>query len=156
MSRSAAARPSSIRAIGKRFSLLVAVFLSAVSLPAVTPSSAVAQDSSALGTGVYEVTAGPFGTWEDGLIGRPTSSGYLLREGDRLVGLPACTVSSCPWLPLGTGADAASGPQTSCAEGDGLCWVELTNDATGACVTVREIDPVSALQSMTFYLVQRS
>lgn len=93
--------------------------------------------------GSYEIVGAVYGTVADGLVGAATASGHLLRADDRLVGLPACTASACPWLPPGTGPEAASGAQTSCAEADGLCWVELTNPATGACAAapVRDLGP---------------
>ena len=94
----------------------------------------------ALGPGVYEITAGVFGTATDGLVGAETASGHVVQTDDRLVSLPACTVSSCPWLAPGSDVDPEWGPQSSCAEGDGLCWVELSNAATGDCVTAPVLD----------------
>ena len=93
----------------------------------------------ALGEGVYEVAAGVFGTADDGLVGATTASGHVVQPNDRFVSLPACTVSACPWLAPGGEVDPEWGRQTSCAEGDGLCWVELTS-ATGACVTAPVLD----------------
>lgn len=119
--------------------LLAAVAVAVVGVSG--PSPAAAEDVPAgSATGVYDVHALVFGTAADGLVGRPTSSGQVLRGEDRLVGLPGCTVSSCPWLAPGTGLEGEWGPQTSCAEGDGLCWVELTNPATGACATAPVLD----------------
>lgn len=104
------------------------------------PAAAQEQEGGNGGDGRYELTAWLFGTAADRLIGRATSSGHLLGTDDRLVGLPACTVSSCPWLPPGSGAGGEWGAQTSCADGDGLCWVELTNPWTGACVSAPVLD----------------
>jgi uncharacterized protein YraI len=36
-------------------------------------------------------------------------------------------------VPVGTGTEGAYGPQTACAEDDGLCWVEIVSDETGEC-----------------------
>lgn len=106
---------------------------------------AAAQDvaETAADAGSYEVVGAVYGTADDGLVGATTASGHLLRADDRLVGLPACTASACPWLPPGSGPDGAAGAQTSCAEADGLCWVELTDPATGACAAapVRDLGP---------------
>ncbi|HEY8446064.1 MAG TPA: SH3 domain-containing protein [Thermomicrobiales bacterium] len=94
----------------------------------------------ALGNGVYEVTASVFGTEGDGLVGEMTSSGHVLQRFDRLVALPACTESSCPWVPRGTGVEGRWGPQTTCAEADGLCWVEIVSPDTGRCVVAPVLD----------------
>lgn len=92
------------------------------------------------GTGIYDVIAGVYGTTTDGLIGGVTASGHVLSADDQLVGLPGCTVSACPWLAPATDPLGAWGPQTSCADRDGLCWVELTNTETGACATAPVLD----------------
>ena len=94
----------------------------------------------ALGDGAYDVTGSGFGTERDGLVGETTASGRVLAANDRMVALPACTVSSCPWLPPETGPHAEWGPQESCAEEDGLCWVELTNPANGNCTVAPVLD----------------
>src|SRR5262249_37110258 len=47
---------------------------------------------------------------------------------------------SCPWVPAGTGTDGRWGPQTTCAEDDGLCWVEVTSLDTGACTVAPVLD----------------
>lgn len=107
-------------------------------IPLFTTSAAAAQEA-ATANGVYEVTGIVIGTAADGLVGETTSSGHVVGDDDRLVGLPGCTVSSCPWVAPGSG-DGAWGPQTSCAEWDGLCWVELTNPASGACATAPVLD----------------
>lgn len=104
------------------------------------PSTPADSAEVALGGGAYEVTASVFGTSTDGLIGEMTASGQTLQAHDRLVALPACTVSSCPWLAPGTGPDAEWGPQESCAEEDGLCWVELISPETGACTVAPVLD----------------
>lgn len=116
-----------------------------VLLPALVAAAFGAQEpgvaaAAPLGGAAYEVVGGVYGTAADGLIGEPTASGQLLRADDRLVALPGCTVSSCPWLPAGSGGGVAGGPQTSCAEADGLCWVELTSPATGACAVAPVLD----------------
>lgn len=96
--------------------------------------------ATAVGGGVYEVNGAVYGTAADGLVGGTTASGQTLRADDRLVALPGCTVSSCPWSPPGSGPTAVGGPQTSCAEADGLCWVELTSPETGACAVAPVLD----------------
>ncbi len=106
------------------------------------PRATAAQAESPAAPGVYTLVGAVYGTDADGLIGGETSSGHRLRADDRLVALPGCTISSCPWLAPGV-ATAASGPQTSCAEADGLCWVELTNPETATCLAapVRDLGP---------------
>jgi hypothetical protein len=94
----------------------------------------------ALGGGSYRVTASVFGVPDDGLVGKETSSGHILAPFDRLAALPACTESSCPWVPVGTGTDGQWGPQTACAEDDGLCWVQITSLDTGACTVAPVLD----------------
>ena len=89
--------------------------------------------SVALGGGAYQVIATVWGDGTDGQVGGTTSSGYVLQANDSAVAMPACTQSSCPWYPLGTGTDGEFGPQTTCAEADGLCWVELVSVNTGGC-----------------------
>ena len=86
-----------------------------------------------LGGGTYRVTASVFAEGTDGQVGTTASSGHVIQLNDNLVALPACTESSCPWVPLGTGTDGTYGPQTTCAESDGLCWVEIVSDVTGEC-----------------------
>jgi uncharacterized protein YraI len=97
-------------------------------------------DALALGGGSYRITASVFGVPADGLVGNQTSSGHTLAPNDRLVALPACTESSCPWVPAGTGTDGQWGPQTTCAEADGLCWVQITSLDTGACTVAPVLD----------------
>lgn len=94
----------------------------------------------ALGGGSYRVTGTVFGTAGDGLVGGMTSSGRFLRGNDRLAALPSCTESSCPWLDLGTGPEAEWGPQTACAEADGLCWIAVVSTQTGACAVAPVLD----------------
>ncbi len=94
----------------------------------------------ALGGGTYQVTGTVFGTEGDGLIGGTTASGRVLQGNDRLAALPSCTESSCPWLDLGTGPEEEWGPQTACAEDDGLCWIEVVSLETGACAVAPVLD----------------
>jgi uncharacterized protein YraI len=86
-----------------------------------------------LGGGAYSVVATVFAEGTDGQVGSTASSGHVIQPNDNLVALPGCTESSCPWVPLGTGVEGRYGPQTSCAEDDGLCWVEIVSDETGMC-----------------------
>ena len=86
-----------------------------------------------LGGGSYRVTASVFAEGTDGQVGTIASSGHVIQPNDNLVALPGCTESSCPWVPLGTGTEGQYGPQTTCAEDDGLCWVEVISDQTGQC-----------------------
>lgn len=101
---------------------------------------APAADALAIGGGSYRVVASVFGVPSDDLIGEETSSGHVLAAYDRLVALPACTESSCPWLESDTGKGGEWGPQTDCAEDDGLCWVEVTSMDTGACTVAPVLD----------------
>jgi uncharacterized protein YraI len=94
----------------------------------------------ALGRGNYAITASVFGTDNDGLVGEPTSNGRKVRPFDRLIALPACTESSCPWLELDADPDGEWGPQTACAESDGLCWVQITSEETGECAVAPVLD----------------
>jgi len=107
-------------------------------LPAAPPARA-----ESLGGGVYRIYATEFGANNDPNAppGSITSSGHVLQENDQLVALPACTESSCPWL----GFDAASktskwGPNTGCAEADGLCWVQIVSLQTGVCAVAPVLD----------------
>ena len=93
-----------------------------------------------LGSGNYSVMASVFGTDLDGLIGKETSNGRKIRPFDRLVALPACTESSCPWLSIFADPDGKWGPQTACAEADGLCWVQITSVDTGKCAVAPVLD----------------
>ena len=86
-----------------------------------------------LGGGSYSVVASVFAEGTDGQVGTQASSGHWMQPDDNLVALPACTESSCPWVPTGTGPGARYGPQTTCAESDGLCWVQIVSDSTGQC-----------------------
>lgn len=129
-----------ISATGSRRRSLIALTLVVGGWWAAPVTPAAAQEDGSGGDGRYELSARLFGTPEDGLVGQTTSSGHRLGVDDRLVGLPACTISSCPWLPPGSGAGGAWGAQTSCAEGDGLCWVELTDPRTGTCVSAPVLD----------------
>lgn len=96
-------------------------------------------DATALGNGRYELMASVYGNG-DGLVGSDTSSGHTLKTLDRLVALPACTESSCPWVSPDSGPGDRWGPQTACAEEDGLCWVELRSDDTGGCAVAPVLD----------------
>src|SRR4051812_22407197 len=60
-------------------------------------------DAVDYGGGTYGVIASMFGAPADGLVGNTTASGHILRANDKLVALPACTESSCPWLSLSAG-----------------------------------------------------
>jgi uncharacterized protein YraI len=97
-------------------------------------------DAIDYGGGRYGVFASQFGNSADGLVGNMTSSGYVLKENDRLVALPACTASSCPWLDLGTDKSDPFGAQTSCAEADGLCWVQIYAPETDSCAVAPVLD----------------
>lgn len=101
-------------------------------------------DAVALGRGGYSLAAMAFGTDQDQRVGNWTSSGYRLRPFDRVVALPGCTESSCPWLPADAPKDGPWGAQTLCAESDGLCWVQVTSEATGKCAVapVRDLGPL--------------
>src|SRR4051794_35022048 len=81
--------------------LLVCCLLVAPAILAARPAPWA--DALALGGGSYRVTASVFGVPDDDLVGEETSSGHVLAPYDRLVALPACTESSCPWVPVGTG-----------------------------------------------------
>ncbi len=126
-------------------SLTVALLVSIGLVPSLSaaPGASLSSQSPpaiALGKGMYEITASVFGTPADGLVGKQTSSGHTVQRFDRLAALPACTESSCPWVPLGTGVDGRWGPQTACAEADGLCWVEITSLDTGRCAVAPVLD----------------
>ena len=105
---------------------------SAFAAPATTESNVPAAEVN-LGGGSYRVTASVFAEGTDGQVGTTASSGHVIQPNDNLVALPGCTESSCPWVPVGTGTEGAYGPQTECAEADGLCWVEIVSDETGEC-----------------------
>ncbi|MCC6792024.1 MAG: SH3 domain-containing protein [Thermomicrobiales bacterium] len=119
---------------------LIAVALLAVTSLAAALGSPAATDALALGRGNYAVTASVFGTDSDGLVGEETSNGRRIRPFDRLVALPACTESSCPWLELDADPDGDWGAQTACAESDGLCWVQITSEETGECAVAPVLD----------------
>lgn len=113
--------------------LILTGFGAALTAPAPT-------EALALGSGNYAMTASVFGTDNDGLVGETTSNGRKVRPFDRLVALPACTESSCPWLELDADPDGEWGPQTACAEDDGLCWVQVTSEETGECAVAPVLD----------------
>src|SRR3954447_4752269 len=110
---------------------------SSLGLSSLRPSHVAAL---ALGNGSYALTASVFGTVDDGLVGNEMSSGRNLRPGDRVVALPACTESSCPWLGLESGPGDKYGPQTACAESDGYCWVQVISEETGMCAVAPVLD----------------
>ena len=112
----------------------------------------------ALGGGSYRVTASVFAEGTDGQVGTQASSGHWIRASDNLVALPACTESSCPWVPTGTGPEGRYGPQTTCAEDDGLCWVKIVSDTTGLCTVapVHDRGPVRHRHDDTVDAVQES
>jgi uncharacterized protein YraI len=121
----------------------------ALLLSMVAVSFGVPDDTGAvaLGRGNYAFGATMFGTAEgDGLVGDTTSSGYRMRPYDRVVALPACTQSSCPWLDADADKNGENGSQTMCAESDGLCWVQIISDVTGECAVapVRDLGPLFA------------
>ncbi|MCA9860640.1 MAG: SH3 domain-containing protein, partial [Thermomicrobiales bacterium] len=127
----------------KRTSRLVAALAMLVCIAVPTAGSAFAAPASSesiapvadvnLGNGSYRVTASIFAEGTDGQVGTTASSGHLIQPNDNLVALPACTESSCPWVPVGTGVEGTYGPQTECAEADGLCWVQIVSETTGLC-----------------------
>ncbi len=112
-----------------------------IAVPTAGPASAAPASNSTelpvaevnLGGGSYRVTASVFAEGTDGQVGTTASSGRVIQPNDNLVALPGCTESSCPWVPVGTGVEGTYGPQTECAEADGLCWVEIVSDTTGEC-----------------------
>jgi uncharacterized protein YgiM (DUF1202 family) len=106
--------------------------------PAAAQSSAL-RPGKYLGGGAYQMNGTVFGTPRDGLIGQQTASGYRLRGNDRLVALPACTQSSCPWLSFSE-REPRWGKQTRCAERDGKCWVEIISPETNRCVVAPVLD----------------
>ncbi|HEV2107653.1 MAG TPA: hypothetical protein VGR16_05275 [Thermomicrobiales bacterium] len=120
--------------------LAIVITVSGVAPVAFGPFSPPEAGAVALGGGTYRVTGTVFGTRGDGLIGGTTSSGRVLQGNDRLAALPSCTESSCPWLDLGTGPEEEWGPQTTCAEADGLCWIEVVSLTTGVCTIAPVLD----------------
>lgn len=123
------------------FALLVALMpgIGTSGQPAAAQSSALRPPGKYLGGGAYQMTGTVFGTQRDGLIGKQTASGYRLRGNDRLVALPACTQSSCPWLSFNE-REPRWGKQTRCAERDGKCWVEIISPETNRCVVAPVLD----------------
>src|SRR5690606_3768299 len=107
---------------------------------ALAMSSPSTVNALALGRGNYELMASVFGTESDGLVGEVTSSGRTVKAFDRMVALPACTESSCPWLDLDADPDGRWGAQTECAEANGFCWVQISLPETGACAVAPVID----------------
>lgn len=128
---------ATVRASAARLSFAMLVVLSGLGVALAAPARV---DGLALGRGNYEITASVFGTDDDGLIGEETSSGHRVRPFDRIVALPACTESSCPWLAIGTDRTGRYGSQTACAERDGLCWVQITSEETGRCAVAPVLD----------------
>ncbi len=115
---------------------LLCVFLALPDMTMAAPRSTAPETVSRavnLGGGSYRVTASVFAEGTDGQVGTLASSGHEIQPNDNLVALPACTESSCPWVPPGTGTEGQFGPQTACAEDDGLCWVQVVSDETGQC-----------------------
>jgi uncharacterized protein YraI len=113
------------------------LLISGLGAALISPDSA---SGLALGRGRYELTASVFGTDYDDLVGEETSSGHIVRPFDRIVALPACTESSCPWLDLGADRTNRYGTQTTCAESDGLCWVQIVSQETGQCAVAPVLD----------------
>jgi uncharacterized protein YgiM (DUF1202 family) len=120
----------------------LAIIIAALAVAALFPTNTVVRTASAaeVGAGKYALTASVFGTDLDGLIGQTTSNGRKVRPFDRMVALPACTESSCPWLPISAEAGDEFGAQTLCAESDGLCWVQIVSAETGKCAVAPVID----------------
>ncbi len=130
------ANKSMCRTLAAALAMLVCIAVptagSATAAPASSESNVPVAEAN-LGGGSYRVTASVFAEGTDGQVGSTASSGHVIQPNDNLVALPGCTESSCPWVPVGTGTDGAYGPQTACAEDDGLCWVEIVSDDTGEC-----------------------
>jgi uncharacterized protein YraI len=127
-----------------RFAAAMMFVLATVGAQLAWPSETVAEvarsDAVDYGGGTYGVIASMFGAPADGLVGNKTASGHILRANDKLVALPACTESSCPWLSLSAGPKNKYGPQTSCAEADGRCWVQIYANETGQCAVAPVLD----------------
>ncbi|MGH2558627.1 MAG: SH3 domain-containing protein [Thermomicrobiales bacterium] len=136
--------PNSTRRTALRTLLGLALLLASPALPALAapkaPETVESARAISLGDGTYEMVATAFGSTVDGLIGNETSSGHILRANDRLVALPACTESSCPWLDRNAGVGDSWGPQTLCAESDGYCWVAVESVETGRCAVAPVLD----------------
>ena len=128
------------RLCASRFWRIVAVSLLLMTAFAAQLGAPSYAHALALGKGKYELTGSVFGTDLDGLVGEETSNGRRVRPFDRMVALPACTESSCPWLSLNSGPDDEFGAQTACAESDGLCWVQIISPETGICAVAPVID----------------
>lgn len=130
------ANKSMCRNLAAALAMLVCIAVptagSASAAPASSESNVPVAEVS-LGGGSYRVTASVFAEGTDGQVGTTASSGHVIQPNDNLVALPGCTESSCPWVPVGTGPEGTYGPQTACAEDDGLCWVEIVSDDTGEC-----------------------
>ena len=134
-------RYQSIRRISRRLqAALILITITILVAPAgaglaapQSPPPQVPERAVALGGGSYRVTASVFAEGTDGQVGTQASSGRWIQPNDNLVALPACTESSCPWVPVGTGTEGRYGPQTTCAEDDGLCWVKIVSETTGKC-----------------------
>ena len=88
-----------------------------------TPAAALT-GGAMLAPGTFQVTATVLG-----LTGGSTSSGHVIQPDDRLVALPACTTTSCPWLPPDV-VDPLFGLRVECGA---QCFVRVTNPATGQC-----------------------
>ena len=112
--------------------LLLVMPYGAIAAPG-SSSATVHSRAVDLGGGSFAVVASVYAEGTDGQVGTLASSGHEIQPDDNLVALPACTESSCPWVPVGTGIGGRFGPQTDCAEDDGLCWVQIVSDETGAC-----------------------
>jgi uncharacterized protein YgiM (DUF1202 family) len=130
------AKKSMCRTLAAALAMLVCIAVptagTALAAPASNSSEVPASEVNH-GGGTYRVTASVFAEGTDGQVGTQASSGHWIQPNDNLVALPACTESSCPWVPVGTGVNGTYGPQTECAEADGLCWVEIVSETTGQC-----------------------
>lgn len=74
--------------------------------------------SGRIGEGEYSTFATRIG-----LVGNTTSSGYVIRERDFFVALPACTPTNCPGGPYWGG-------MTNCGS---RCYVKIVNPQSNAC-----------------------
>ncbi|MGC4190065.1 MAG: hypothetical protein QM589_02365 [Thermomicrobiales bacterium] len=60
----------------------------------------------------------------ESLVGESTSNGHIITPYDYFVSLPSCTSTSCP------GSSPGRAGFTNCGS---MCYVKMTNPATGAC-----------------------
>ena len=112
-----------LMAIGRTSNGRAAAALQVDGATAATAASPVGVGAM-LSPGTFQVTATVIG-----LVGGSTSSGHVIQPDDRLVALPACTTTSCPWLLPGV-VDPLFGSRIECGE---FCYVRVANPATGQC-----------------------